>query len=345
MSVTSADNKQLMQNAFEYLARGDGRPFADLMADDFTWTLTGKTAWSREYAGKEAVTEQLLRPLFAQFADRYRNTAQRFIAEGDWVVVQCRGSVETRRGQRYDNEYCYVCRFSGGRLVELTEYLDTELVATVLDPPPDRRVVSASREIAAGPGRIFELIADPAVQPRWDGNENLARAAAGQRVRRTGDAFLMTLTRDGAVRENHVVEFEEGRLIAWMPSEVGQARPGHRWRWELEPAGPSRTLVTHTYDWTQLTDEGRHPRARATTAVKLQASLDRLAALAEQALSHQLGKDLRDLADEVVAVGAGEGPQVLPVPARRTFARSRRRGRRQRRYLGAESWVKEEREG
>jgi len=36
------------------------------------------------------------------------------------------------------------------------------------------RVVSASREIAAGPERIFELIADPAQQPRWDGNDNLA---------------------------------------------------------------------------------------------------------------------------------------------------------------------------
>jgi len=39
------------------------------------------------------------------------------------------------------------------------------------------RVVSASREIAAGPGRIFELIADPARQPRWDGNDNLAEGS------------------------------------------------------------------------------------------------------------------------------------------------------------------------
>jgi hypothetical protein len=39
--------------------------------------------------------------------------------------------------------------------------------------------------------------------------------------------------------------------------------------------------VTHTYDWTQLEDEQRVPRARATTADKLRASLDRLAALAE----------------------------------------------------------------
>ena len=95
------------------------------------------------------------------------------------------------------------------------------------------RVVSASREIAAGPERIFELIADPAQQPGWDGNE------------------------------------------------VGKPPPGHLWRWELEPSGRARTQVTCTYDWTELTDPGRLPRARATTSERLRASLDLLAARAE----------------------------------------------------------------
>jgi uncharacterized protein YndB with AHSA1/START domain len=143
------------------------------------------------------------------------------------------------------------------------------------------RVVSASREIAAEAGLIFELIADPAEQPRWDGNDNLAGAAAGQRVRRAGDVFTMSLVR-GGVRENHVVEFDEGRRIAWLPAEPGQGPPGHLWRWELEPAGAARTRVTCTYDWTQLTDEKRLPRAQATTPSRLLASLDRLAALAER---------------------------------------------------------------
>ncbi len=142
------------------------------------------------------------------------------------------------------------------------------------------RVVSASREIAAGPGKIFELIADPARQPRWDGNENLAEAPVGQRIRRAGEVFMMTIT-NGNVRENYVVEFDEGRCIAWKPAELGQEPPGHLWRWELERIGASRTRATHTYDWTQLTDENRFPRARATTTDKLRASLDRLAALAE----------------------------------------------------------------
>ena len=142
------------------------------------------------------------------------------------------------------------------------------------------RVVSATREIAASQETIFELIADPAQQPRWDGNDNLAQAAEGQRVRQAGDVFLMTLTM-GAVRENHVVEFEEGRRIAWRPSEPGKRQPGHLWRWELEPAGDASTRVTHTYDWTLLTDTNRLKRARRTTHDRLMASIDRLAAIAE----------------------------------------------------------------
>lgn len=143
------------------------------------------------------------------------------------------------------------------------------------------RTVSASREVSAPARVIFELIADPAQQPRWDGNDNLAEAPAGQRVRQVGDVFTMVLS-GGSVRENRVVEFEEGRRIAWLPNDPGKAAPGHLWRWQLEPTGDATTLVTHTYDWSQLTDETRFARARATTSDKLRASLVRLARLAKE---------------------------------------------------------------
>ena len=142
-------------------------------------------------------------------------------------------------------------------------------------------VVSATREIAASAERIFELIADPSQQPVWDGNDNLVKAEPGQRIRSVGEVFRMALTSD-SIRENHVVDFVEARSIAWNPAEVGQLPPGHLWRWELEPLGDGRTLVTHTYDWSQLTDQKRLPVARAMTSEMLRASLDRLAALAER---------------------------------------------------------------
>lgn len=147
-------------------------------------------------------------------------------------------------------------------------------------PDGSPRVVRASRAIAASAQRIFEWIADPALHPRWDGNDNVAEAAEGQRIRAIGQVFTATTTR-GNIRENHVVDFEEPWRIAWKPAEPGQQPMGHVWLWEVEPIDSSRARVTHTYDWTQLADERRVPRARATTVAKLRASLDRLAALAE----------------------------------------------------------------
>jgi hypothetical protein len=42
--------------------------------------------------------------------------------------------------------------------------------------------------------------------------------------------------------DNTVVEFEEGRHIAWC--HVNR----HRWRYELEPVDEGTTLVTETFD-------------------------------------------------------------------------------------------------
>jgi len=126
--------RQLMQAVFAGLARGDATAFLDSLSDDFCWTVPGSNSWSGTYRGKEAVRQQLLRPLFRNFATRYTNTAQRFIAEGDWVAVQCQGAVMTNSGQPYDNRYAWLCRVEQGKLREVIEYMDTELAARVLAP-------------------------------------------------------------------------------------------------------------------------------------------------------------------------------------------------------------------
>ena len=130
--MSAADNKHLMQQIFDEMARGNGKPLMDALAADARWTVTGTTPWSRTYEGKRAIASELMKPLFAQFADTYTNTASRFIAEDDLVVVECQGRVTTKKGPRYDNRYCLVCRVVDGRIREITEYLDTELVTAAL---------------------------------------------------------------------------------------------------------------------------------------------------------------------------------------------------------------------
>jgi len=66
----------------------------------------------------------------AQLEGPIRVTADRFIAEDDYVVMQGHGTATTKTGTPYNNTYCIVWRIAQGKLQEMTEYLDTELVTT-----------------------------------------------------------------------------------------------------------------------------------------------------------------------------------------------------------------------
>jgi hypothetical protein len=50
-------------------------------------------------------------------------------------VVEFRGRAMTKAGRPYNNTYCYVFRLADGQVAEITEYLDTQLVATALEAP------------------------------------------------------------------------------------------------------------------------------------------------------------------------------------------------------------------
>lgn len=130
------DSKAFLQGVFAETAKGDGRPFVDALADDVRWTIIGQTAWSRTYEGKRVVLDELLRPLAEQLGGRNVVSAERFVADGDVVVVEGRNHSVTSSGQDYPNRYCWIFVMREGKVAEITEYTDTQLIAEVLAPPP-----------------------------------------------------------------------------------------------------------------------------------------------------------------------------------------------------------------
>jgi len=133
--MSAADNKRLMQHAFTELGKGNSAPFVEAMADDFSWIAPGSTTWSGVYVGKNAVLNELFASLRTEMEGRIKTIPHRFTAEGDIVVVEAQGDNMTRAGKPYPNTYCMVCRLEGGKLREVTEYMDTELVIKVLNAP------------------------------------------------------------------------------------------------------------------------------------------------------------------------------------------------------------------
>ena len=133
--MSTEDNRRLIEHIYERLSAGDSRALVDAMAEDVRWVMMGTTSWSGTYDGKQEVLGRLLTPLRARFADRYTASAGRIVAEGDLVVAEVRGRVPTTAGMPYNQSYCFIFRIAGGKIAEMTEYLDTELVSAALGEP------------------------------------------------------------------------------------------------------------------------------------------------------------------------------------------------------------------
>jgi len=126
----AAENKQLIQNMFAELSKGNAEAFLGSMADDVRFTLIGTTKYSGTFNGKQELISKLLAPLTSQLEGSITLTPDNFIADGDYVAMQAHGKANTKTGKSYNNTYCQVFRIANGKVQEVTEYLDTELVTS-----------------------------------------------------------------------------------------------------------------------------------------------------------------------------------------------------------------------
>ena len=142
--MSAADNKKLVQQIYTDSANRSGTTFADNLAEDAVWIVTGQYSWSHEFRGRDAIQNGLMGHFRSFFAQRPRTVAYNFVAEGDYVIVESRGDNVTKTGQRYDNQYCMVWRIEAGRIRMIKEYCDSALVERVLGPFPQERKLAAA---------------------------------------------------------------------------------------------------------------------------------------------------------------------------------------------------------
>ena len=118
----------MMQEIFAQLSEGNDQPFLDAMADDMQWHWMGSGQWSRTFSGKSEIVDGLWAAVRTTLKPPYTAVANRFIADGDLVVIEAVGRNRTPDGKIYNNKYCWVLRFEEGKIRELNEYMDTDLV-------------------------------------------------------------------------------------------------------------------------------------------------------------------------------------------------------------------------
>jgi uncharacterized protein len=126
-------NKELLRHVYAEISKGNVQPLLDSLADDVEWTIIGSTALSGTSRGKQEVIDKLLKPIRARLADGpIVFQPERFIAEGEYVVMQAEGRATALSGKPYNNTYCIVCRIVDGKVKEMVDYIDTELITSAL---------------------------------------------------------------------------------------------------------------------------------------------------------------------------------------------------------------------
>jgi hypothetical protein len=163
--------------------------------------------------------------------------------------------------------------------------------------PTHEPAILVSLEIDAPAHALFSHLTRPTDHPAIDGSGMLRGSNDRHVLSGIGDVFEMRMFNDTLgdyLIENHVVEFEPDRLIAWEPVLKSTDKPEHqsrvgdrahlRWGWRLTPLPSGRTRVTEFYDlsaapeWLhQATNEGEDWR------VAMEISLRNLAELVKQA--------------------------------------------------------------
>ena len=136
-------------------------------------------------------------------------------------------------------------------------------------------VVSVTKFVPAPASEIFELLADPRRHAEIDGSGTIQSARVKAPARLSLGAKFGMKMKIGVpyLIMNKVVEFEEGKQIAWC--HFG----GHRWRYILEPADGG-TNVTEQFDMSTAKNKKMEQlmKAPARNRVAIEKTLEKLAA-------------------------------------------------------------------
>lgn len=122
----------------------------------------------------------------------------------------------------------------------------------------DTQIV-VQRTIDAPAHEIFDVLSNPVRHVDLDTSGFVRSLEHGDRIKEVGDVFTMNMEGDhmgGEYRtDNHVVGFDDNRLLAWKTAPAGVEPPGWQWVYTLESTSPDATELSLTYDWSAVTDQ------------------------------------------------------------------------------------------
>ncbi len=125
-----------VQEIFRNLESGDGKKFFDHVAEDVDWIVEGTHPLAGHYRSKSEFLAHTFEKLAKVLPQGTQLWVEHALVSGDWAVVELQSHATAKNGLRFDNRYCWVCRFLDGGIVEVRAYLDSALVVRLFAENP-----------------------------------------------------------------------------------------------------------------------------------------------------------------------------------------------------------------
>ena len=124
VSTTETRNRTLVEAAFAAWADGTGSPY-DLLADDASWTIVGRSDAAKTYPSREAFMRDVIRPFNARMRDGLRPTIRNLYVDGDAAIIFFDASGVARDGKPYSNTYAWFWEMRDGRVLRAHAFFDS----------------------------------------------------------------------------------------------------------------------------------------------------------------------------------------------------------------------------
>ena len=130
--ITEADVRKI----FKGLEQGDGASFFEHVDDKVDWIVEGTHPLAGHYKSKSDFVAGTFSKLAKVLPDGAQLVVEHLIVKDDQAVVELHSLATAKNGLKFDNRYCWVCRFVNRTIVEVRAYLDSALVARLFAENP-----------------------------------------------------------------------------------------------------------------------------------------------------------------------------------------------------------------
>ncbi len=129
MTITS----ETVRSIFAKLSSEAPGEFFQHVADNVSWTVLGTHPLAGLYTSKHDFQEATFARLGKLFDGSLKLFTRQVLVDGDQAAVELFARATAKSGVQFNNDYCWICRFQGEQIVEVRAYLDSALVAEVIE--------------------------------------------------------------------------------------------------------------------------------------------------------------------------------------------------------------------